>query len=145
VKQIKLIFYLAQEPMNLITEKNIDFAVIRIYDNNIVHVHIYGNTPLTLDQAKEIYQTWLSNTNEGKVWIVHSSEDKFVVPNDNALKFLRDKERIKSVGANAYVARSFSQRLIARAFISLNKPPVPMSFHSSLDTAFDWLIKQQKN
>ena len=126
--------------MKEIDKKSLDYAEIIIYDNGIFHVHFLDRVPYNIDQAKEITELRKSLMKGVKALVLSTSEDRFVVPNKEAVEYFQSADRMDSVKANAFVIKSFSQRLAFKAVNGLRKMTTPVAYFENEKEAIKWLL-----
>lgn len=125
--------------MEVVKKFSLEYADVVIYDNGIFHSHIFSKVPLNLDQVKEIYAIRISNMGNKKSLMLSTGEDRYLVPSQEALEFLQSKDRTLSVKADAFVIKSFSQRLFIKTANNLRKSAAPVSFFATNAKAIKWL------
>lgn len=128
--------------MKVVKRKTLGYADIVVYDNGIFNIHVLSSVPISLEQAVEINEIRLTLMEDDKALVLSTSEDEFVVPTPEAIKYILSANRMNNVKANAFVFSSFSQRLAAKAAGRLDKMPAPISFFKSREEAIEWLLNQ---
>lgn len=127
--------------MKVVERKSLAYAEIILYENGIFHSHILGKTPLSIEQAKEINALRETFLKSEKALVLSTSEDSYFVLTKEAEEYLQSKKRLDSVKANAFVIKSFSQRLAIKAIKSINKLSVPIAYFGTEEEAIKWLLK----
>ena len=97
------------------------FVDIVIYDNAVFHSHVLSKIPLTLSQVKEVYEFRVSVMGCKRALILTTGEDRYIVPTQEAIDYIQSTDRTLSVKADAFVIKSFSQRLFIKTATSLKK------------------------
>lgn len=129
--------------MQLLFHEDLDYVEVKLYDNGIFHVHHKGKMPLTLQQAKTIYNLKEKITVGTDLLILSTSSTKFNMPTKEAAKFIQlQKEATKTI-ASAYVASTFPQRLAIKAVFFIKKMQRPIKSCNSYDEAVEWLLKKK--
>jgi hypothetical protein len=126
--------------MEVILKKSLGFVDIVIYDNAIFHSHILSKIPLTLSQVKEVYEFRLSVMGDKKALMLSTGADRYIVPTQDAIDYIESKDRTLSIKADAFVIKSFSQRLFIKTTTGLKKMATPISFFSTDSRAIEWLL-----
>ncbi|HZH86292.1 MAG TPA: hypothetical protein VFD77_03175 [Brumimicrobium sp.] len=126
--------------MKIIEQISLDYAEITVYENGIFQAHFLNKTPLSVEQATEINDLRLSLLNNKKALILSTSEDSFVVPTKEAVEYIQSANRSNFVKANAFVIKSFSQRLAIKEANNLSEMPTPIAYFGTEKEAIDWLL-----
>ena len=130
--------------MNVVLKKYLGYADIVIYDNDIFHTHVLSRTAITLDQAKEINEFRLSSMGRVKALMLSTGEDKYIVPTKEAMDYIHSFDRTLTVRGDAFVIKSFSQRLYIKTAVGFKKMATPVSFFASNHKAIEWLLSLKR-
>ncbi len=120
---------------------SISAADICIYDSGIIHIHIKVKNAFTLKDATSIVEARTKLTKGRKHPVMFTAEYSFVTPSKEVNEYLSTPERIRLILADAFVVKSFSQRLAAKTYLLLRSPKKPTAIFSSEEKALDWLTK----
>jgi hypothetical protein len=127
--------------MEVVKEVIIPSARIQILSNGLMHVHVLTKNYFEMENSRELLAARKALA-EGKPYpILYTSEHEFVTPSQEVKDFVATEERARFVKADAFVMKSFPQRLAARLYLKLNKPVVPTAFFSSEEEAVEWLLQ----
>jgi hypothetical protein len=126
--------------MKIVVKKELGFANIIIYDNDVFHIHVLDRTPITIDQAQQIEALRFSLTKLPLGLTLSTSNDDFVLPTQETIKYIQSDKRSLTIKANAYVVKSFSHRLAMKAATKINKKSYSCGYFESNDKAIAWLM-----
>jgi hypothetical protein len=126
--------------MNVVRKMSLGYAKIIIYDNGIFHVHFLDKISVDLEQIKQINDLRESFFITSKALVLSTSEDEFVLPTPEAMQYARSADRNEMIKAEAYVIKSFSQRLFMVSSKDSNKTSTPTSYFDSEEKAIEWLL-----
>jgi hypothetical protein len=114
-------------------------ARIQLREDGILHIHILVKNSFEMHNSEEL-MTARTAFVEGKSYpILYTTEHEFLTPSADVKRFVTSPERTELVKADAYVFKSFPQRLAARIYTRLYKPLVPTAFFSTEEDAVTWL------
>ena len=91
-----------------------------------------------LDAAKEIVKLRMS-LSAGKAYNVICYYNNIEVVSTEAKKYLAAKESCQEVKKVAFIVNSLFTKHVGNAFISFNKPPVPVKLFVNEKEGIDWL------
>ena len=116
-------------------------ARIQLREDGILHIHILVKNSFEINNSQELMKARTALA-EGKSYpILYTTEHEFLTPSAEVKAFVTSPERTKLVKADAYVFKSFPQRLASRIYTRLYKPLVPTAFFSTEAEAVTWLKK----
>lgn len=104
-----------------------------------MHIHIRIKNSFTINDSREIVAARTSLAKGVKYPVLYTAEFSFVTPSSEVTEYLTSPERTRLVVADAFVVKSFSQRLAAKAYHLINKPKKPTAIFSSEEKAMEWL------
>lgn len=131
--------------MKITSEILLDYAEIHVYDNGIFHIHFIDKRKLTLDRVKEITEIrWRLCGNENGL-VLSSTEDKFILPEDNAYNYLNSKERLKTIKAQVYVVKGLSQQVALKTAKLFHIFSVPTKGFKNVKEGVEWLLSYKKD
>lgn len=113
------------------------FTVL-LRDDGIVHVQIAAKEEIDIDTARMIIQA-IGEKCEGKMRPVLLSSKYFAAPTAEARAFMAEKSSNPFSLASAYIARSLPEKLMANAYIRMNKPARPTRMFTTENKAIEWL------
>lgn len=106
--------------------------------NNIVQFNLHEDYTLELEDIKDVTNT-IGKLNGGKKsGVLFVCGDYSNVAQD-VIKDSLNPNNFKYTKADAFVVKSFHQRLLANFYISVVRPPVPTKYFDSEDEALKWL------
>lgn len=120
---------------------SVSAADIEIYENGIMRIHVKIKNSFSLPNSKEIVEARTQLAQGKKHPVMYTAEYSFVTPSKEVTEYLSTNERTKLVLADAFVVKSFSQRLAAKSYLLMVKPKKPTAIFSSEDKAILWLQK----
>jgi hypothetical protein len=118
---------------------SVSAADISIYEKGIMHIHIKIKNSFSLEDAKVIIEARTTISKGKKFPVLYTSEYSFVTPSKEVTEYLSTPERADLIKAEAYVVRSFSQRLAAKTYLLIQGHSTPVSMFSSEGKALSWL------
>lgn len=125
--------------LEVIRSSSLSAADIKIYSNGIMHIHIKIKNAFTLQDSIAIVEERTKLAQGKKHPVMYTVEYAFVTPSKKVTEYLSTNERIKLVLADAFVVKSFSQRLAAKSYLLMRKPKKPTAIFSSEESALEWL------
>lgn len=120
---------------------SVSAADITIYESGIMHIHIKIKNAFTLKDSLSIVEARTKLANGHKHPVMYTAEYSFMTPSKEVNEYLSTPERTKLVLADAFVVKSFSQRLAAKTYLLMRKPKNPTAIFSSEEKAKEWLAK----
>jgi hypothetical protein len=125
------------------TDKSISISAadICIYDSGILLIHIKIKNAFTLKDALSIFEARTKLTKGQKHPVMFTAEYSFVTPSKEVNDYLSTPERMRLILADAFVVKSFSQRLAAKTYLIMRSPKKPTAIFSSQEKAIVWLTK----
>tara|TARA_B100000508_G_scaffold141092_1_gene146429 strand:+ start:91268 stop:91672 length:405 start_codon:yes stop_codon:yes gene_type:complete len=127
--------------LSIIRSVSTSAADIVIYDNNIMHIHIKIRNSFTMKDSIIIVEARTKLAQGNRYPVMYTAEYSFVTPSNEVTEFLSTAERRKLILADAFVVKSFSQRLAAKSYMLFKKPKTPTSIFASEEKAMIWLEK----
>lgn len=125
--------------LNTVRSISVSSADINIYSNGVMHIHIKIRNAFTLRDSREIVAARTSLAKGTRYPVLYTTQYSFVTPSEEVAEFLTTPERTRLVVADAFVVKSFSQRLAAKAYHIIKKPKKPTAIFSSEEKAMEWL------
>jgi hypothetical protein len=127
------------EELSVINKVDIPSADICIYSNGIMHIHIKVRNTFEISDSKEIVEARTALAQGKKHPVLYTTEHSFVTPSKEVNSYVASEQRSELVLADAFVIKSFSQRLAAKTYMLFKSPVRPTSFFSNEDAAIEWL------
>ncbi|MDX1650860.1 MAG: hypothetical protein R3277_00085 [Brumimicrobium sp.] len=127
------------EDKNFISELKVPSADIYISSDGIMYIYLKIKGVVDMSHSKEIVNARTALAQKKKYPILYISENSFVTPSKEVIDYLTTPERGHLVLADAFVIKSFSQRLAAKTYILINKPSKPTRVFSRESEAVSWL------
>lgn len=125
--------------VEIIDKVDVPSADISIYSNGIMHIHIKVRNTFELSNSIEIVEARTKLAQGKKHPILYTTENSFVTPSKEVNNYVASEERSKLVLADAFVMKSFPQRLAARTYLLFKGPVRPTQFFSNEHDAMEWL------
>ena len=122
---------------NIISVIVFDYATISLREDGIVNTDILISEPLSLEQAKELFNAYLEITNGKKVPHLFTVT-KFAMIEKDVMEFIAEVGNKKGK-ADAFVIHSLSQKILGNFYLKFHKPSIPTKFFSSKEKAIEWL------
>ncbi|MDQ3048016.1 MAG: hypothetical protein M3R27_10740 [Bacteroidota bacterium] len=115
-----------------------DLFWIALRTDGIIKVQLKGNDEVDVDQIKNIVEA-IKLIGAGNIHPILIVAGEFTLPSHAARAYLATAESDPYASAEAYVIRSFPQKLVGNFYLSFNKPARPTRIFTSEDKAIDWL------
>lgn len=125
--------------MGIIKDIHTPSAHIMILEEGIMHVHVLTKNYFEMENSREIVEARTKLADGIAYPVLFTSEHPFVTPSQEVKSFVTSEERTQLVKADAFIMKSFPQRLAAKLYVKFNKPAVPTAFFSNEDEAKNWL------
>lgn len=126
----------------LVSEKEIDACIFRVYENRIYHVIIKKGEMVTMEVVKEGYN-FLDGNGGGKYFNIfefHSFSD--IDP--EVREWAASPSNNTYTHVDALIINSFPQKIIADFYIRYNKPIKPTRVFNSFTKALEWIHGEMK-
>jgi hypothetical protein len=111
---------------------------IAIRDDGIARISITENIDIEVNHIKEIVSL-LEQAGQGQKFPILIVASEFTLPSAEARAYLATPESDPYAIAEAYITSSFSQRLVGKVYLSLNKPARPTRLFKEETKAIEWL------
>jgi hypothetical protein len=125
--------------LDIVEKTAVPSADICIYSNGIMHIHIKVRNTFELSNSIEIFEARSKLAQGKKHPIMYTVEHSFVTPSKEVNAYVASEERSKLVLADAFVIKSFPQRLAAKTYKLFKGPVRPTGFFSNEYDAIEWL------
>lgn len=127
------------EEIGVINKVDLPAADIFIYSNGIMHIHIKVRNTLGISDSKEIVEARTTLAQGNKYPVLYTTEHSFVTPSKEVNSYVASEKRSELVLADAFIIKSFPQRLAAKSYMLFKNPVRPTNFFSNEDDAINWL------
>lgn len=118
---------------------SVSAADIAIYDSGIMHIHVKIKNAFTLKDSLSVVEARTKLAKGQKHPVMYTAEYSFMTPSKEVNEYLSTPERTRLVLAEAFVVKSFSQRLAAKTYLFLRNRKKPAAIFSSEEKAKEWL------
>jgi hypothetical protein len=126
------------KPVSILFEKNSGPFFIAIRDDGIARISITENIDIEVNHIKEIVSL-LEQAGRGQKFPILIVASEFTLPSAEARAYLATPESDPFAIAEAYITSSFSQRLVGKVYLSLNRPARPTRLFKEEAKAIEWL------
>lgn len=127
-----------KEPITILKEKKFETLSVAIADDGLVHVRIIGNSEIDVQHVKLVVDT-IEELGEGKKFPLLIVVGEFTLPTPEARAYIATAESDPYASAEAYVVKSFTQKLVGNVFLSFNQPARPTRIFNDEQKAISWL------
>jgi hypothetical protein len=124
--------------VRVISEKEFDNISVAIREDGIAVLNIKVNTEIEVSHVKRIVET-LGEIGGGKKYPLLIVSEEFTLPTSEARSYIAKAEADPYASAEAYIIKSFSQKLVGNVYLSLNKPGRPTRLFTDEEKAVEWL------
>jgi hypothetical protein len=132
------------EKYKVIKKIQIPQADILLFENNIVHTHIYGGKEVPIQDTETIHYVIREITKDNPCYRITSTENNETIPSYQSRLFLISEERAKYVLADAYIVRDFIPRMMLDLYIRTRKIDFPVKPFRNFEDAYNWLLSFEK-
>lgn len=112
---------------------------IKIRNDGILEILLVEDSEYDKDQVEAVVK-YLNEITEGKkykILVVAGSYSNITL---NSLKVLSEDNAMTYASSKAYVISSLPQKLMARFYLNVFKPKIPIKFFDKLENAENWLL-----
>ena len=127
--------------VNAIDEVRLEWAVITLRSDKIIHIHNLIKGPMSMEVSKSIVEARTKLAKNKPYPMLYTADNPTVTASEELTEYLLTEERNRLVLADAFVITSFAQRLAAKMYFNLKKPVKPTSFFPNEEQAVKWLRK----
>lgn len=129
--------------MDILSEIDLGFCIIKYYDNGIFHIHHKGKSPLTLEKVKLVSQKRLEFTNGERCLVLATASDTYNMPTKEVDDYLQSYKSSNYTIASAFVTVNFPQRLAIKAMETFHKTNYPTAGFDNIEDAVEWLLEKK--
>jgi len=122
----------------ILVKQEFPFYIVALFDDGMVHVNVAGNHEIDVSDVKVIVAA-IEKIGNGKVFPLLIVTGEYTLPTPEARAYIATPESDPYASAEAYVVKSFSQKLVGNVFLSFNKPARPTKIFNSEEKAIEWL------
>jgi hypothetical protein len=124
------------------SERIIDGATARIYDNRIYHLSVPRYKKINMEFVEKGYE-FIKSAGGGRYYnIFEFSSFSDIEP--EVREWAADADQNFNTYSDAIVIGSLSQKIIADFYMRFNKPVKPTKFFYSLEAAIEWTFEQME-
>jgi hypothetical protein len=124
--------------LRILSEKKFGTISVAIRIDGLVQVKINGDEEIEVQHVKLIVDT-LEELGSGKKFPLLITVDEYVLPTPEARAYIATPGSNPFAMAEAYVIRSFPQKLVGNVYLSFNKPARPTRLFNDEEKAVEWL------
>lgn len=140
---IPLVLSMLNDSHYPILRRETEEIVVSLRADGIVHVFIKANTHITVEVQHRMLAAYKEITSVNRPFVFEPGE--FTSISKEARNNAQFMEESSPVSASAIVIHNLGQRIIADYYYRFNRPKRPLAIFKSLDTAIEWLKKQEIN
>jgi len=111
---------------------------VSIREDGIVLVKVAANFEIDVPHVKKVVNA-IEELGKGDKFPLLIVSGEFTLPTPEARTYIASPESDPYAKAEAYVVKSFSQKLVGNVFLSFNKPARPTKIFTSEEKAIEWL------
>ncbi|MBL7882912.1 MAG: hypothetical protein JNL69_02505 [Bacteroidia bacterium] len=111
---------------------------VSIREDGIVLVNVDANTEIDVPHVKQVVSA-IKQLGKGDKFPLLIIAGEYTLPTPEARAYIATPESDPYAKAEAYVVKSFSQKLVGNVFLSFNKPARPTKIFTSEEKAVEWL------
>lgn len=124
--------------MDMIKKIDFEFYSVALRSDGIIAVNVAGNQEIGVEDVKKVVDA-IYKIGSGKVFPLLIVTGEYTLPTPEARAYIATPESDPYASAEAYVVKSFSQKLVGNVFLSFNKPSRPTRIFNSEEKALEWL------
>lgn len=124
--------------VRILAEKEFEAFSLAIREDGIAVIHVPGNMEIEVSHVKLIVDN-LEELGGRKKYPLLILVGEYTLPTPETRAYIAALESDPYATAEAYVIRSFSQKLIGSIFLSFNKPVRPTRLFNDETKALEWL------
>lgn len=117
----------------------LECATISLRSDGIIHIHTLIHGTVSMEDSKLIVEARTKLAENKPYPMLYTSETPTATTNEELTEYMASEERNRLVLADAFVIRSFTQRLAVKMYFVLKKPKKPTSFFANEADAITWL------
>ncbi len=121
-----------------IDQINFDFYSVALCDNGLMCIRVEGNREIDVENVVEIVNA-IEKLGNKKIFPLLVVVGEYTLPTSEARAYIATPESDPYACAEAYVVKSFSQKLVGNVFLSFNKPVRPTKIFNTEEKAIEWL------
>jgi len=129
---------LKQQQVRILSEKKFETISVAIRIDGIARVNISGEEDIDVQHVKLVVDT-LEELGSGKRFPLLIVVSEYILPTPEARAYIATPESDPFALAEAYVIRSFPQKLVGNMYLSFNKPARPTRLFNDEEKAVEWL------
>lgn len=130
--------FIKSKDTGIVSEKKFDIISLAIRTDGIASVKVNANVDIEISHVKLIVNA-LEDLGKGKVFPLLIVVGEFTLPTPEARAYIATAEADPYASAEAYVIKSFSQKLVGNVYLSFNKPARPTRLFNDEEKAVEWL------
>ncbi|MCW3072246.1 MAG: hypothetical protein JWO44_2136 [Bacteroidetes bacterium] len=131
-------FHLNKEKIRILSEKKFEAISVAIRIDGLAQVSISGDEEIDVQHVKLIVDR-LEELGSGKRFPLLILVSEYILPTPEARAYIASPESDPFASAEAYVIRSFPQKLVGNIYLGFNKPARPTRLFNNEEKAIEWL------
>lgn len=125
--------------LSLVAEKNVEKAVLRLYEEGIYHVEVKKGQLITMDFIHSGYR-FLDENGGGRYYNIYEF-GSFSEVDPKVREWMASPPIRSYTKADAIVINSLPLKMLADFYLKFDKPVNPTRIFNSIDKALDWINK----
>lgn len=126
-----------------ISEFETEYAIYRIYDNNIFYVVIKKHQKASMEIVNDGYD-FINENGGGKFYNIYEFESFSDVDPEVRSWAAQDSGNNYTI-IDAIVITSLAQKIIANFYLKFNKPDKPTRIFTNLENGLNWVLEYIEN
>lgn len=128
-------------PEHIVEKVEFPHTLIMLREDRVAEIRCGENTTYDIAEIKENHAV-LKKMANGKPLVVLNIAAKYTLITDEARSYLAEGHHKSFIAAEAFLIQSLPQRLLARFYVTLIKPPVPTKYfdYKNKEEAEKWLL-----
>lgn len=121
-----------------------DFPKIKMtyMDQQLIHYKVKENCLITMDDVNLCLEA-IEEFDSENVYLNLYELGKNSKIMEDVKAWASDSKGNKQTVADAIVIQSLAHKLIANAYLKINRPPLPTKIFTNYERALEWLLKQK--
>ncbi len=125
-----------------LTEIATKCASLSMFEDGILHVHLFEDSEITIDESKLMFKASMEVT-EGKKFVTLVDARAKVIVSKESREWGSTPEAQKNMIAQAIIVDSLANRIVGNFIIKFHKPTAKTRLFSDEESALAWLRAQK--
>ena len=125
--------------IKILDEQRFNTTSVAIRSDGIAHVKVDANTEIDVPHVIMIVEA-LKEIGKEKEFPLLIVVGEYTLPTAEARAYIATPESDPYASAEAYVVKSFTQKLVGNVYLSFNKPARPTRIFNEESKAIEWLM-----